>query len=99
MPRMSILELIVQSAARGCIAGLNHVYRYEGEKEWSDCGQFGNGYRVMSLASFRGDLYASDDQLKVYRYDGGQKWAYCGQLSDGSERLVNCVTSYRGHLY
>jgi hypothetical protein len=85
--------------ARAGVAGLNHVYRYEGEKDWNDCGQFGNGYRVMSLASFRGELYASDDQLKVYRYDGGQKWAYCGQLSDGSERLVNCVTSYRGHLY
>lgn len=85
--------------ARAGVAGPNHVYRYEGGKEWRDCGQFGNGYRVMSLASFKGDLYASDDMLKVYRYEGGTKWAYCGQLSDGSERLVNCITAYRGHLY
>jgi len=85
--------------ARAGIGGLNRVYRYEGGTEWSDCGQLGNGYRVMSLASFKGDLYASDDQLKVYRYEGDQNWAYCGQLSDGSERLVNCITPYKGHLY
>ena len=83
--------------ARAGIAGINHVYNsYEGEKEWSDCGQLGNGYRVMSLASFRGNLYASDDQLKVYRYEVGKKWAYCGQLSAGDERLVNCITASRG---
>ena len=85
--------------ARAGIGGVNHVFRYDGGKEWVDCGQVGQGYRVMSLVSFQGNLYASDDQLKVFCYEKPGKWSYCGQLSDGTERLVNCITPYRGRLY
>jgi len=62
------------------IGGPTHVYRYEGGTEWRDCGRFGNGYRVMSLASFQGDLYASDDAGGCYRYDGGTNWSLVAQL-------------------
>lgn len=68
------------------IGGHTHVYRYEGGTEWRDCGRFGNGYRTMSLASFKGDLYASDDAGACYRYDGGTSWTLVAQLRN-HERL------------
>ncbi|MBI1984476.1 MAG: LamG domain-containing protein [Acidobacteria bacterium] len=87
--------------AHAGMGGPNHVYRYEGGTEWRDCGQVGNGYRTMSLASFNGELYAADDTLpgKVYKYEGGTSWSFCGRLGAKRERLVNCMTVYRGHLY
>lgn len=78
-------------------AGPSHVYCYEGGKTWRDCGQLGNGHRVLSLASFKGDLYAGDDTGKCYRYDGGIKWSYCGQL--GNDNRLNTMMVYRGYLY
>ena len=79
------------------LGGPNHVYRYEGGSEWRDCGQLGNGYRTMSLAPFKGDLYASDDTGKCYRFDGDRTWACVGQL--GNENRFNTMMPYRGHLY
>lgn len=81
------------------MGGPNHVYRYAGGTKWEDCGQFGNGYRVMALASFQGHLYAGDDSVRCYRYDGGQKWTFCGQVGPPSEILFQSATVYRGHLY
>jgi hypothetical protein len=79
------------------IAGPNHVYCYEGGREWRDCGEFGTGHRVLSLASFKGDLYAGDDNGKCYRYDGGTKWTFCGQPEN--ENRLNTMMVYQGHLY
>lgn len=79
------------------IAGPNHVYCYEGAKEWRDCGQFGAGRRVLSLASFKGDLYAGDDTGKCFRYDGGTRWSFCGQLEN--EIRLDTMMAFRGHLY
>jgi hypothetical protein len=78
-------------------AGRSHVYCYEGGTEWRDCGAVGNAYCVMSLASFKGELYASDDGAKCYRYDGDRSWTFCGQV-DQSDRL-NCLMPYHGSLY
>jgi hypothetical protein len=55
------------------ISGPTHVYCYEGDKQWRDCGRFGSGFRVFSMASFKGDLYTGDDTGKCYRYDGDEK--------------------------
>ena len=71
--------------ARGDMPGFTaskvHVYQYQGGTQWRDLGQVGQGYRVMSLASFAGDLYAGMDQGdgegRVFRYDDGV-WVDCG---------------------
>jgi hypothetical protein len=75
--------------------GRNHVYRYEGGTEWHDCGRFGEGYRVLSLCSYKGDLYATDDKGASYRYDGDNKWAPCGRVGG----KIYSTTVYQGRLY
>jgi hypothetical protein len=79
------------------ISGPTHVYCYEGDKQWRDCGRFGHGFRVFSMASFKGSLYTGDDTGKCYRYDGDQSWTFCGQV--GNEHRLNTLMIYRGHLY
>jgi hypothetical protein len=62
------------------------VYRYKGGKEWEDIGQPGDHYRINSLASYRGKLYANSINTYgatgggVYVYEGGQKWSQCGDF-------------------
>jgi hypothetical protein len=62
------------------------VYRYAGGKQWEDIGQPGDHYRINSLASFRGKLYAISINTYgatgggVYVYEGGQKWSQCGDF-------------------
>jgi hypothetical protein len=86
--------------ARGGQGGPNHVYVYEGGKQWGDCGEFSKSVRTTSLASFQGALYAGDDFCRCYRYEGDRKWAYCGELGDWKvERMFNTTTVFRGHLY
>ena len=85
--------------AHAGIGGPNHVYRYAGGARWEDCGQFGNGYRTMALVSFKGDLYAGDDEVRFYRYEGNQKWSFCGQVAPSSEILFDAATVYQGHIY
>ena len=85
--------------ANAGVGGPSHVYRFAGGTRWEDCGQVGSGYRLMPLASFKGDLYAGNDAVKCYRYEGGTKWAFCGQLGPRSETLVQGMTVYRGNLY
>jgi len=82
------------NAGRG---GRNHVYCYEGETRWRDCGAVGNGFCVMSLASFKGSLYAADDNTQCYRYDGDASWTFCGQLDQTNK--LNCLMVYQGSLY
>ena len=81
------------------VGGPSHVYRYAGGTRWEDCGQVGNGYRLMPLASFKGDLYAGNDAVKCYRYESDGNWAFCGRLGPTSEVLCQGMTTYRGHLY
>ena len=65
----------------GFTPGKVHVYEYQGGTQWRDLGQIGQGYRVMSLGSFAGDLYAGMDQGdgggKVFCYTG-KDWVDCG---------------------
>jgi len=62
-------------------SGPTHVYRFEGGTHWHDCGQFGSGYRILSLASYDGNLYASDDKGFQFRYDGDNNWKLCGDVN------------------
>lgn len=84
-----------KSMAGNC--GPTQVFRYEGGTTWRDCGQFGSGVRVLSLASFDGKLYAGDDRGMVHRMDGDGQWTFCGQL--GSHDRVNAMMVFHGHLY
>jgi len=77
--------------------GRSRVCRYEGGTRWHDCGEFGDGYRVMSLASYRGDLYAADDKQMVFRYDGDSRWTPCGRIEAGSKLFAMMV--YRDALW
>jgi len=75
------------------------VYRYRGGKEWEDIGQPGDHYRVNSLASFNGKLYAlaintGGKHGGVYVYEGGQKWTQCGDFGRPHTSGV-----HDGHLY
>lgn len=74
------------------------VFVYEGGTQWRDLGQVGNGSRVLTLASFNGDLYAGLDRIgkgHAYRYDG-QKWIDCG-APDGKN--FECLLPWGGTLY
>jgi len=89
-----------------------HVYRYEGQNRWTDCGQVGTGKStgVGPLIVHQGHLYGITTTYdwtrvrtgpyepgRVYRYAGGTKWDDCGQPSD--DRTLNCAASYKGKLY
>lgn len=77
--------------------GPTQVFRYEGDGRWHDCGQFGHGFRVLSLASFHGHLYAGDDTGKVYRLEEDGEWIFCGQL--GAHNRVNAMMVFQDRLY
>jgi hypothetical protein len=83
-------------------AGPSHVFRYEGGTNWHDCGQFGSGYRVLSLASANGQLYASDDKGFQFRYDTDNHWELCGDVNKDAARKDKKIYSmmvYGGKLY
>ncbi len=74
-----------------------HVYRYEGEKRWVDCGQLGDAGEVYAMAVFRGKLYAIPMYSPgVYEYDGRDKWTYIG--TPGENRCMTIAT-WNGDLY
>jgi hypothetical protein len=81
-----------QSAA----SGLDHVYRYDGDTKWHDCGQFGKGRRVVTMSSFEGQLYANDDAGDSWRWDGEKTWTQCGHVPD--YKMISSLV-FRGKLY
>jgi hypothetical protein len=62
------------------------VYRYEGDRKWTDCGKIGDVYTVYGLVDFREQLYATTcdsygcphPMEAIFRYDGDKKWSICG---------------------
>ena len=70
---------------------LSRVFVYEGGQEWRDLGPVGASVRVLSLASFDGELYAGLDRVgggHCYKYDGSE-WIDCGALDgDNVENLA-----------
>jgi hypothetical protein len=69
------------------------VYRYRGGQNWEDIGQPGENYRLNSLASFRGKLYAAGFNIgpaigHVYVYDGDQRWRECGEFPGWPHTLL-----------
>lgn len=78
---------------------ITRVFRYEGGKEWRDLGQVGKAARVLTMASFNGELYAGLDRgggggcFKL----SGDKWVDCGVLADRDN--FECLFPHGGVLY
>ncbi len=90
-----------------------HVFRYDGNQNWTDCGKVGNGRTagVGGLIVHNGDLYATTstydwtriwepdyDAGRVYRYLGDTQWEDCGHPG-GDNRTLNTLASFKGKLY
>lgn len=82
------------------------VFRYDGEKKWTDCGAPDeNVVSISGLAEFEGNLYAGTGSTGslceqprtkgMYRYDGGKQWTHCGCPQ---QRIVH-IGVYNGHIY
>ena len=74
-----------------------HVYRYEGDNEWADCGQLGDADDVHALAVYQGRLFALPMKSHgVFVYDGEATWTHCG--IPGDQRAI-ALAVYNGGLY
>jgi hypothetical protein len=76
------------------------VYRYLGGMKWEDIGQPGENYRVNSLATLNGKLYAASIHTGgqsggVYVYNGNKGWTLHGK----SPGRIHCMTVHDGKLY
>jgi hypothetical protein len=87
-----------------------HVYRYQGGKNWEDCGRLGTGHTrgVYAMVVHDGALYAATtashgaqppemDFGHVYRYRGEHNWEDIGQ--PGENFRLNSLASFKGKLY
>lgn len=55
------------------------VLRYEGDREWTDCGQLERADSVAGLVPFDGSLYATPMYSEgLFRMDAPGRWAWCG---------------------
>lgn len=66
-------------------SGYCHVHRYNGDKNWEDCGQPGNNLRIDCMATYKGKLYtggndATGGSHKCFVYEGGKEWRVCGEF-------------------
>lgn len=85
------------------------IYRYGGCASWEDCGQLVSpseypSFRVSSMASFDGHLYASDNTDALYRYDGDRTWTLCGRPGSVDYTRypagdIVAMMPYQGQLY
>lgn len=85
------------------------IYRYAGGTSWEDCGQLVSpseypAFRVSSIASFDGHLYASDNTDALYRYDGNRQWTLCGRPGSIDYTAypagdIVAMMPYQGKLY
>jgi hypothetical protein len=50
----------------------------------------------MSIASYNGSLYASDDAGYIHKYEGDNNWVSCGKVP---EYKILSMTTYQGNLY
>lgn len=73
----------------------NGVFRYEGNKEWSEAGLLDQ--RIMSLTVYRGHLYSLNNGGQVCRLDGGDIWSNCG-TPPGSLQTYSSVI-HQGKLH
>ena len=76
-------------------------FRYQGGKQWEDCGQPGKNRRLMCMASYGGKLYvagdgaARDAARQFYVYAGDKDWKVCGEF----DQLPHCFALHDGKLW
>lgn len=74
------------------------IFRYDGDKTWTDCGRLSDAEAVGGMVVYRGRLYASSlyKPAGFFRYEGDGAWTSCGLL-DG--KRVEALGVYNGYLY
>ncbi len=74
------------------------VYRYEGDDQWTHCGQLPETEAINGLVVYNGKLYASSLYAPAgfFRYEGGTEWTSCG-VPDG--KRVESLAVHNGHIY
>jgi hypothetical protein len=73
------------------------VYRYEGQKRWTDCGRLGEANETFAMAVCKGKLYAIPLYSPgVFEYDGKNAWKFVG-IPGGNRCMALAV--WNGHLY
>lgn len=83
------------------------VFRYEGERRWTDCGQLPETEAVGGLVVFRGRLYASSlyQPPGFFRYDDGGWTRLSAPLGPDRQtgalgpKRIESMTVYEGFLY
>ena len=90
---------------------LNHggrIFRYEGERQWVDCGQLPEVEAVGGLVIFQGKLHASSlyRPAGFFRYEEGTRWTRLpvpevadSQTGDKVLKRVESLTVFNGFLY
>lgn len=74
-----------------------HVYRYEGGRTWTDCGQMPDSGATYCLAVYDGELYGIAMYVPgVFRWDGATGWEYCG--TPGDQRSMSLAV-HNGSLW
>lgn len=74
-----------------------HVWRYEGDTKWVDCGRLAEANDVYALVVYRDELYAIPMYSPgVFRFDGKAYWEYCG--TPGERRSMSLAV-FNGSLY
>ena len=79
-------------------AAATRVFVYEGGTTWRDLGQVGDGSRLLTLASFQGELYAGVDRIgqgRCFKLAGSQ-WIDCGAPDADN---LECLQPMGGALY
>lgn len=91
-----------------------HLYRYEGEQRWKDCGSPDRANGVTALAVHRGRLYAATGKYRLRGsalpessnpVHGGHVYRFDepGRFTDcgklGESEAIGGFTTYRGQLY
>ncbi|MEZ6054220.1 MAG: LamG-like jellyroll fold domain-containing protein [Planctomycetaceae bacterium] len=74
------------------------VYRYDGDHQWTSCGQLPETEGINGMVVYNGKLYAGSLYAPAgfFRYEGGTEWTSCG-VPDG--KRVESLTVYNGHIY
>lgn len=85
-----------------------HIYRYDGDRGWQDCGALPQCEAIGGLVVFRGRLYASSlyRPAGFFRYDGSGAWTDCGSPArptdlpgDTPTMRVEALGVFRDALY
>ncbi|MSQ96768.1 MAG: LamG domain-containing protein [Gemmataceae bacterium] len=84
------------------------VFRYEGDKRWTDCGQLPQTEAVGGFVVFKGQLYASSlyKPAGFFRYEGEARWSSLPvpqgldpKTSTRIPKRVEALTVYDGFIY